>query len=50
MNAIRIVALIIAIILVLAWCYYRIRLIKARKEGQNLQIQLRKKGNFKDNS
>lgn len=50
MNVIRIVALIIAIVLVLAWCYYRIRLIKARKEGQTLQVQLRKKENFKDNS
>ncbi|WP_209685353.1 hypothetical protein [Lactobacillus colini] len=43
MIAIRIAALIIALILVVAWCYYRIRLVKARKEGQKLQARLKQK-------
>ena len=44
MNAIRIIALIIAVILIVAWCYYRVRLRKAKKEGQKLQAQLKQRG------
>lgn len=43
MIAIRIIALIIVAILVVAWCYYRVRLVKARKEGRNLQARLKQK-------
>lgn len=43
MNAIEIIVLIIAIILVIAWCYYHMRLVKARKEGLRLQAQLKQK-------
>lgn len=51
MNAIEIIALIGVIILFIAWCYYRVRLIKARKEGTSLQAQLRQEEakNAKDN-
>lgn len=41
MNAIEIIALIGVIILCIAWCYYRVRLIKSRKEGASLQTQLK---------
>lgn len=40
MKAIEITALVLAIILFIAWCYYRIRLIKAKREGMRLQIQI----------
>lgn len=52
MNAIEIIALIGVIILFIVWCYYRVRLIKARKEGVSLQAKLKQKEetNAKDNS
>ena len=43
MKAIEITALVLAIILFIAWCYYRIRLIKAKREGLRLQIQIKQK-------
>ncbi len=43
MKAIEITALILVIILFIAWCYYRIRLIRAKKEGMRLQIQIKQK-------
>ncbi|MCI6761274.1 MAG: hypothetical protein MR599_00075 [Lactobacillus johnsonii] len=43
MKAIEITALVLAIILFIAWCYYRIRLIKAKREGMRLQIQIKQK-------
>ena len=43
MKAIEITALVLAIILFLAWCYYRIRLIRAKREGMRLQIQIKQK-------
>ncbi|MDD7007366.1 MAG: hypothetical protein SPI42_10225 [Lactobacillus johnsonii] len=43
MKAIEITALVLAIILFIAWCYYRIRLIRAKREGMRLQIQIKQK-------
>ncbi|MBD5429279.1 hypothetical protein [Lactobacillus sp.] len=43
MIVIKIIALIIAAILVVAWCYYRIRLVQARKEGRSLKERLKQK-------
>lgn len=43
MKAIELTALVLAIILFIAWYYYRIRLIRAKKEGMRLQIQIKQK-------
>lgn len=43
MKAIEITALVLAIILFIAWCFYRIRLIRAKREGMRLQIQIKQK-------